>query len=1695
MKYGKSGDFIKRGEYIEDEIPNEPTLVGNVDSLTNKALVHAFEDEVKAVYKNNRKMKQDRLAIYAEMCLALSDEAKSKLEREFSYTSLALSHDHPLGLWKLITTCLVSSARGDEATAKNDAMNSYSNCKQSPGMKIETYFKIFESRVSRYDSYLETKLSDADKAVRFVSNLDPARYGSLLTNIRNKIVKMPITVVEALDIASDWHSSVRIPSVETNYLTTDYTKSKFNKSLKKAWKEEVDADSTSSSVALISATSSKDIDGKYHSGRKFNVDKNVVSPSKSVSFNHRISSQSDQVDGSEYNSSRKFKEGSCNECGKFGHFMKNCPKLVGKMRETSYLTDEKSYRKYQESLQSDDEDSVNICIGAGCVAEEVALVGDDTRAKRIASLHKYEVGVDSMCSAAIFGESKLLKNIRDCPPRRFNGFAGNAPVTQIGTHTHFGDVYYLPGAPNLLSLGELEDRDDISISYDSGVFSVTVGTKEYFFTRRGGRKLFTVDLTNEVERNNRHRGEAYFSPEAQESVYLIYDNDFLPDLIESDSDDEGDEARLPDLVESDDEDEGVHVYAAGDEPLEPTIDDDEELPALVHEDDDDDEDVTRVRTGVETVEENLKLYTKKEVAAAGRARAFSAAMCHPSTKVVLDIVRSGRAEGLDFGVPDVLRAIDIYGPSLESVRGKETRKKRISIPQKAAGLVVDAEQVLHIDIAFFAGIPFLVSVAKPLGLLMAEWIKSREIKDVMAAIEKQQAKLTSEGYKVVELRSDGEGAICAMQSELESRGMRVSIHAPGTYSAEVDVKIKQLKNGVRSCTVLPYLLPIVLLMYAVYFACNKINMCPSSVNAHTYSPMEMFLGRPISLSRDLGARRGGPPLAFGSRCEVFSGTTNTMADRTRPAIWLGSKSNSFGSGLFYLLDSKRVVSRDQWKSLPMDASTSERMSEIARLGRLLPKKIPVQWRGTELESRMEFEPIAEVVEGKRVREASGGDMFFPSSDPLHEPIFTIARADETDRAVGDAGAREQQEEAIEAEEPAMTELVENGGDSSENRGEAGGTELFEDPTTNPSPRWHHPVLEDTTVKPSVEPPWFLSGEAIPSEGRAKRATRPVKRYGFDALWLEDSERQQGIYREGGPVVVTERYSSPKVTSRPSAGAVACRDKRHARERRESASKFSKRGRKKHVAFILTTGRAIRNFGQAAIDSMIKELTSIHSKEVITQVFLKDLTEQQRRKVIYSSMFLKEKYVFGEFEKLKSRLVAGGNLQDKSDYSEEETSSPTVSLQSLYLTISLAAKEGRKVGTMDVGTAYLNAVMKREVLMRIEPKLASLLVDIDPSCYALEDNGCIVVRLNKALYGCLESAKLWYDDISATLRGMGFTANRKDPCVLNVMRGGHQVTVNIYVDDVLCTSVDQSDIDWVATELKLKYGELTVNTGMKHSYLGQTLDFSSRGEVSVSMESYVRDVLELYSVSGTRATPAGENLYDVSSDLPVLGVKEGEEFHSRVAKLLYVAQRARPDILTAVAFLTTRVKRCTSEDEEKLDRVLKYLNGTPSLGLKLKTDQDLTLFAYVDASFAVHEDMKSHTGAMMTLGKGPIYVSSKKQGLMTKSSTESELVGMSDVLPQVLWTRDFLMEQGYEVPPAIVYQDNTSTITLAAKGHSRSARTRHIGIRYFFVKDRVDRGEVRIVHMPTEEMIADIMTKPLQGGLFRKMRAWLMGQDE
>ena len=176
--------------------------------------------------------------------------------------------------------------------------------------------------------------------------------------------------------------------------------------------------------------------------------------------------------------------------------------------------------------------------------------------------------------------------------------------------------------------------------------------------------------------------------------------------------------------------------------------------------------------------------------------------------------------------------------------------------------------------------------------------------------------------------------------------------------------------------------------------------------------------------------------------------------------------------------------------------------------------------------------------------------------------------------------------------------------------------------------------------------------------------------------------------------------------------------------------------------------------------------------------------------------------------------------------------------------------------------------------------------------------------------------------------------------------------------------------------------------------------------------------------------------------------------------------------------------------------MQYLHGTKDLILMLRASDEGIVWWWIDASYAVHEDMKGHTGATLSLGKGAIYSGSWKQRLVSRSFTESELIGVYDVLPQVLWTKQFLEEQGCLDTTTVVYQDNKSSILLARNGRSSSTKhTKHMHIRYFYVTEQVRNKAIHITHCPTEEMVADFFTKPLQGSLLTKMRNYVMGNEE
>jgi hypothetical protein len=278
----------------------------------------------------------------------------------------------------------------------------------------------------------------------------------------------------------------------------------------------------------------------------------------------------------------------------------------------------------------------------------------------------------------------------------------------------------------------------------------------------------------------------------------------------------------------------------------------------------------------------------------------------------------------------------------------------------------------------------------------------------------------------------------------------------------------------------------------------------------------------------------------------------------------------------------------------------------------------------------------------------------------------------------------------------------------------------------------------------------------------------------------------------------------------------------------------------------------------------------------------------------------------------------------------------------------------------------------------------------------------------------------------------------------------------------------------------------------------TLNFGLPGQAKILMIDYIENMLIDMPPEwdGEAATAAANHLFEVNTKDPImLNEDTATMFHHNVARLVFICKQVRPVVQTAVAFLCRRVKGPDNDYHEKLGKVVKYLLGTKNMPLMLEGDNACIIKWWVDASFAVHPDMKSHTGGAMTLSKGALYGTLTRQKLNTKSSTEAKLVGVNDVMPQILWTPYFLEAQGYDVKDSTVNQDNQRAILLEKNGCASSGKhTCHINIRYLFVADRIASNEVSVQYCLTGEMVADFFTKPLQGALCQNVRNFIMNVD-
>ncbi|KAJ9543717.1 hypothetical protein OSB04_023424 [Centaurea solstitialis] len=446
---------------------------------------------------------------------------------------------------------------------------------------------------------------------------------------------------------------------------------------------------------------------------------------------------------------------------------------------------------------------------------------------------------------------------------------------------------------------------------------------------------------------------------------------------------------------------------------------------------------------------------------------------------------------------------------------------------------------------------------------------------------------------------------------------------------------------------------------------------------------------------------------------------------------------------------------------------------------------------------------------------------------------------------------------------------------------------------------------------------------------------------------------------------------------------------------------------------------------------------------------------RKRTIIGSKWIFRNKLdEIGTIIRNKARLVAQGYRQEEGiDY--DENFAPVARLEAIRLFLAFAAHMNFKVFQMDIKNAFLNGKLNEEVYVAQPPGF------VDPK---FPDH---VYKLNKALYGLKQAPRAWYDTLSTFLLSKGFELGKIDSTLFLKKYPKHILLVQIYIDDIIFGSTNPKLCEKFELLMKTKYkmsmmGELTY-------FLGLQIKQSEKG-IFINQGKYVLDMLKFDLTSCTpMKTPMAPPL---SLD------KDSKGKPVDVTLYRGMIGASRPDIM----YSTCLCARYQAEPKEShltaVKRIFRYLKGTPNQGLWYSKDSGFDLTAYSDSDFAGCKiDRKSTTGGCHLLGGKLVSWTSKKQNSVSTSTAEVEYVAAGICCAQVLWLRNQLQDYDIQVSKIPIYCDNTSAIAIA-NNPVLHFKTKHIEVRYHFIRDHVMNGDIELHFVPTEYQLADLFTKPL-----------------
>ena len=443
---------------------------------------------------------------------------------------------------------------------------------------------------------------------------------------------------------------------------------------------------------------------------------------------------------------------------------------------------------------------------------------------------------------------------------------------------------------------------------------------------------------------------------------------------------------------------------------------------------------------------------------------------------------------------------------------------------------------------------------------------------------------------------------------------------------------------------------------------------------------------------------------------------------------------------------------------------------------------------------------------------------------------------------------------------------------------------------------------------------------------------------------------------------------------------------------------------------------------------------------------------------------------GSIEKFKARLVARGFTQIYGvDYFD--TYSPVAKMASVRTVLAMAARFDWDIESFDFNGAYLNGTLDddEELYMYKPPGYES---QGEPK----------VKRLHKSLYGLKQAGRKWYDTLTRSLADLGFSASSADPGVFLAKPGKHLLILAIHIDDCILTGSSPELIFQYKSKLNDCYA--LTDLGPIHWLLGIkiTRDRSAR-TISLSQTSYIDSIVSRFGLSDAKSysTPMVPGIIhsrnECPSDPQEVDRMKKIPYREAIGSLMYASVATRPDITYAVSALSRFLDNPGDIHWEAAKRVLRYLSGTKDLTLTYGEErQDLT--GYTDADGASHEHRHAISGYAFLIDGGAVSWQSRKQEIVTLSTAEAEYVAATHAAKEAIWLHRLIFEL-FPIPPSTttLYCDNQAAIKLAIEDNYH-ARTKHIDIRFHFIRQVVTDNTLTLIYCPTDDMTADILTKSL-----------------